>query len=123
RIVGVHFAGGIGRDSAPAHHQHLAIEGKRPRLARGPWYGSYRAGGVSDRAELERVSGVDHRAAGVIRRASDVDHVTYGACGWVHDPFRRVYSLWPLGAYGLCGIKLPDLVSGGYVDVEPAEDI
>ena len=29
----------------------------------------------------------------------------------------------PLGAYGSSGIKLPYLVSGGYVDVEPAQDV
>ena len=29
----------------------------------------------------------------------------------------------PLGAYRSSGIKLPYLVGGGYVDVEPAQDV
>ena len=31
--------------------------------------------------------------------------------------------LCPLGAYRSSGIKLPYLVGGGYVDVEPAQDV
>ena len=46
-----------------------------------------------------------------------------GACGRIHDPFRRVHFLCPPGACGSIGIKLPDLVSGSYVDVKPAQDV
>src|SRR5438132_3240215 len=122
RIIRVHLAGWVGRDSAPAHDQHLAVVGKRTRLPCGPRYGCYRAGGVGARVEAERVGGVDHRATGEIRCPSHVDDATYGACGCVHDPFRRDRcTRCRLGAYGGSWVELIDTVGGGYVDVEPAQ--
>src|SRR5213078_1162847 len=103
--------------------QHLTIEAQRSRLPCRPRYGCYRAGHVAAGIEAERVGGVDHRATGEIRRPSHVDDATYGACGCEHDPFRRVHFLCPLGAYGSSGVKLPYLVGGSYVDVEPAQDV
>ena len=46
-----------------------------------------------------------------------------GAGGRIHDPHWRVCLLCPLGPYSKGGIKLPDLVGGRYVDVEPAQDV
>ena len=69
------------------------------RLTRGPRDGRYRADGVTSRVEAEGVGGVDHRATGVIRCASHVDNAIYGARRRIHDPFRRVHHLCPLGAY------------------------
>ena len=45
------------------------------------------------------------------------------AGGRIHDPHRRVCLLCPLGSYSSVGIKLPDLVGGRYVDIEPAQDV
>ena len=123
RVVDVHLVRWIGRDSATAHHIHVTVEGKPSRLARGTRYRRDGAGGVSRRVEAEGVSSVDHRASGVIRGASHVDDATYGGCRCIHDPLRRVHHLGPLGAYRTIGVELPYLVGGGYVDVEPAQNI
>src|SRR5262249_53336084 len=81
----------------------------------------YRADGIAGRIEAERVVGVHHSTSLKVRCACQVDDAIYGACRCVHDPFRRVHHLCPLGAYALSRIKLPDLIGGGYVDIEPAE--
>src|SRR5262249_37452431 len=77
--------------------------------------------GVGDRVEAEGVSGVDHQASLEIRCPPNVDNATYGGCGRVHDPYRRVHSLQPLCAHGRRGVKLPYLVGGGYIDFESAK--
>lgn len=122
-VKDVHFIRGIRRDSASTHNQHFAIKVQRSRLPCGPRYRYYRADSVSDRIEAKRVGGVDHRATGEIRCARQINDAIYGARWCVHNPYRRVHHLRPLGAYSSSRIKLPDLVGGSYVDVEPAQDI
>src|ERR1044072_6714604 len=82
-----------------------------------------RAGGVTRRVKAKGVGGVDYRPTLVIRCASHVDDSIYGARRRIHDPLRRVRHLGPLGSYPLSRIKLPDLIRGAYVDVEPAQDV
>src|SRR5216117_2968861 len=122
-VVDVHLARGIGGDSTPAHDQHQAVEVKRSRLPCGPRYRCYRAGGIGARVEAERVGGVDQQASLEIRCPTHVDDATYGGCRCIHDPLRRVHHLCPLRAHSSSGIKLPDLIGGGYVDVESAQDV
>ena len=85
--------------------------------------GCDRANCVGDRIEAERVGGVHHCATLEIRRTSHVDGAAYGARGRIHDPFRRVHLLCPPGACRSIGVKLPYLVGGSHVDVEPAQDV
>lgn len=123
RIIYVHFVGRVGSNSTATHYQHLPAKGKRTCLACCPRYGCNRADTVSGRIEAKRISGVNYRAARVVRSSSHIDDAIYAACRRIHDPYRRVHSLYPLGAYGSSGIKFPYLVGGGYVDVEPAQDV
>ena len=120
RIIHVHLVGRVGRNSPAAHHEHLAVQGKRTCLACRPRYGGNRADTISGRIEAKRVSGVNYRAARVVRSSSHIDDAIYAACRRIHDAYRRVHPLYPFGAYGSSGIKFPYLVGGGYVDVEPA---
>ena len=122
-IVDVHFVRGIGRDSPATHHLHLSVKVKSSRLACSPRYRCYRANGVGDRVEAERVGGVHHCATLEIRCSSHIDDAIYGACGRIHDPFRRVHFLCPLGACRSSGIKLPYLVGGSYVNVKSTQDV
>src|SRR4029077_3484593 len=102
---------------------HLPIEAKRSRLPCSPRYRCDRADAVTRGIEAERVGGVHHCATLEIRRTSYVNGAAYGACGRVHDSFRRVHFLCPPGACRSIRIKLPYFVGGSHVDVEPAQDV
>src|SRR6267378_1334437 len=46
-----------------------------------------------------------------------------GACGRIHDSYRRVHFLCPPGACCSIWVKLPYLIGGSYENVESAQDV
>src|ERR1051326_3013192 len=122
-IVDVDFVRWIGRHSATAHHIHLAVEVQPSGFSSGPRYRRNRTNGVRHWIKAKRVIRVYHGPALVIRCTPHVDDPVDAARRRIHNPFGRVGLLGPLGSYPSRGIKLPDLVGGSYVDVEPAQDV
>ena len=123
RIIDVDFVGGIGRYPAATHHIQFPIEVQPACLTGSSRDRRNRANAVRYRIEAEGIGGVYHSATLVIRCASHVDDATYGRCRRIHDAYWRVCFLCPLSPYSSGGIKLPDLIGGGYVDVESTQDV
>src|SRR5882724_7135157 len=123
RIIGVHLVGWIGRGSSTAHHEHFAVEVKRPRLSCRPRYGGNRADRIRHRVINKGVGRIGKNASRNIAASTRVDEAADGRGGYVTQRNRQNSGLLYPGSRRS---KLPDLAGPLPTTrdgVEPAQDI
>ena len=123
RGIDVDLIRGVGRGSAPAHHEHKAIEVKRPRLACRSRYAGNRADSIRYRIINKRVCCIGKEASGDIAAPTCVDEAANGRRGYVAERNRQNSALLLPHARRS---KLPDLAGPlptSRDGVEPAQDV
>ena len=108
RIIGVHLVGWIGRGSSPAHHEHFAVEVKRPRLPCRSRYGGYRADRIRHRVINKGVGRIGKKTSRDIAAPTRIDEAADGRGGYVTQRNREISGLLHPGRRRRS--KLPDLV-------------
>jgi len=108
RIISIHLGGWIGRGSPTAHHQHFAIEVKRPRLSCRPRYGGNGADRIRHGVINKGVGRIGKNASRNIAAPTRVDEGADGRGGYVTQRNRQNSGLLHPGRRRRS--KLPDLV-------------
>ena len=108
RIISIHFVGWIGRGSSTAHHEHLTVEVKRPRLSCRSRYGGNRADRIRHRIINKRVGRIGKSASRDIAAPTRIDEAADGRRRYVAERNWQDSAL--LHPCGRAGSKLPDLV-------------
>src|SRR4029077_10753362 len=107
-IIGVHLVGRIGRGSSTAHHEHFAIEVKRPRLSCWSRYGGNSADRIRHRVINKGVGRIGKKTSRDIAAPTRIDEAADGRGGYVTQRNREKMGLLPPARRRRS--KLPDLV-------------
>ena len=89
RIISIHFVGWVGRGSSTTHHEHFAVEVKRPRLSCRSRYGGNRADRIRHRVINKGVGRIGKKTSRNIAAPTRIDEAADGRGGYVTQRNRQ----------------------------------